>query len=135
VITIDKIIYAVLILWIIVLSVLLALSYRKASREKIINVQLENRLSDCEAHITKAEDAVQRQNEAIFKERVDTVILHKELEVVKREYAEKRETIKEVIKDDTSCDKKIEVIDGLMRDFCNGDGGKLQPKNRNKDGR
>jgi len=131
----DKIIYTVSILWAIVLSVAFALQYNKTEKLKFRCAQLEIQLEERNVRISKAEALIEKQNNAIMSERVDTVMLKKELKVITRAYADTREKVTEIIKQDTGCENKINVIDGLMRGFCNGDGGGLLSKSRNENGR
>jgi len=132
--TLDKIIYTVLILWVIILSVAFALQHNKTAKLKFRCAQLEQIVAERDTRISKAEAQIEKQNNAIMSERVDTVMLGKELKVITRAYADTREKVTEIIKQDTGCENKINVIDGLMRGFCNGDGGGLLSESRNKNG-
>jgi len=128
--TLDKIIYTVLILWVIILSVAFALQHNKTAKLKFRCAQLEMQLEERNTRISKAEAEIEKQNSAIMSKRVDTVMLEQELKVTTRAYADTRETVIKSIERDTSCENKINVIDDVLRRFH---GFGLRAENRNAD--
>jgi bisphosphoglycerate-independent phosphoglycerate mutase (AlkP superfamily) len=86
-------------------------------RNKAEIVKLASELNIARQNEKSCSSAVAVQNEAIERIRVDTVFLNKEVNTVVAKYAVIRDTVTQILKEDSSHENQIRVMDNLLRNF------------------
>jgi hypothetical protein len=89
----------------------------KAQKQTDEIARLKIELSDCGHRETAANDAIERQNTAIEKVRVDTVFITKSVNNIVEKYSIVRDSITIELEKDDSYEKALYALDNIMRSF------------------
>lgn len=117
---------AALLAAVFVYAKLTAELYRKT--EEV--ARLEIALSECGVRVRDADAAIERQNAAVDKTRVDTVYIDKMIKSTERKYVEVREVVIQSLEKDSGCENKVDNIDYALRRF-HGAGVRSESRDEN----
>jgi len=122
--------HAAIIALVAALSTVSALLWAANKQHAAAVAKMSAELNAAQSNEKNCAEAINAQNLAIEKIRVDTLYLDREVSRVVTKYSVMRDTITKILERDNSCEKQIDVIGDMLRSFSDG---RVRPESRSQD--